>query len=466
VEDRNIYERTLLRLMRPRSAIDKTLRRVLIGLLLVNGVAGLLLALASLIVPKLVNDKDIVQEYVLPKALLNGADPALPVSELASRYAGIETLLHHPTPHPPTVGIIFLPLSALDYRTAVYSWFAISLISLLVAVWMVNRSVGFRPSFTTIAIIALISIGWSPVMLDLNWGQLMIQILVLLVGAYLALSSSRQVLAGALLGASLLLKPTAWPVFLVFIIYKKWRAMLATVVVVLVGYALACALWGFDSVIAYFTRVLPEVESLYQSEPANASLSTLGWRLFSGTDSQFSLGIFAPPLWHSEPLADLVSKLVVVATLALSAAALLRLRDVSSSFGLMIVVAVLISPVSWDHYHVLTILPVAQVISSLASNGFPRGRTASAFAAGVLLLIPYGAWILLALAAGGIPPVSQGEYPVSLLASLITMGPALALIGLGATLILCRRETGSAKVRLLSCDALPEPTALGQQAHR
>ena len=89
------------------------------ALVLVAAVIGLIslqLIFRSLLRPY-VYQKDFIQEYLLSRAVLDGVDPYLSLPELALRFLGPlpNSVLQHPTPHPPPVAILSLLLGLISY---------------------------------------------------------------------------------------------------------------------------------------------------------------------------------------------------------------------------------------------------------------------------------------------------------------------------------------------------------------
>jgi hypothetical protein len=131
--------------------------------------------------------KDILQEWLLAKAIVTGTDPYLPTQELAERFLAVTVLVQngsHPTPHPPTAGLLFLPLALFEYRTAVQIWLILELGFLIMGLYLILRNMkAARPWLLALALM-LVCLAWGPVADDLALGQLTIVHLFLLAGAW------------------------------------------------------------------------------------------------------------------------------------------------------------------------------------------------------------------------------------------------------------------------------------------
>ncbi|MBC7261484.1 MAG: DUF2029 domain-containing protein, partial [Chloroflexi bacterium] len=273
------------------------MRCIATGLGIVLGVAQLKLAIESLF-PAWIARKDFLQEYILARAMVDRVDPYLPIAELAAHYLGNlpQQVFPHPTPHPPPVGLLLAPLALFDYPTAAAIWLGVELLCLVAAVYLVGHVLDVRLSMLATFGIAALLLLWHPFPLELAYGQLMVPMLAVLAGNWLALRKGHSLLGGALIGLALLFKPVPWPVLLLFVLWKDWHALVGAVLVILVGYVAAGLVVGLDTLLRYFTMVLPLVNQCYRAHAWNISLSSIGWRFFDGTGSPVLQGLVAPPV--------------------------------------------------------------------------------------------------------------------------------------------------------------------------
>jgi hypothetical protein len=384
-----------------RGLLQRAARAVVLVALTVLALAELFALLRWLDPPGAYN-KDFGQEYLLARAVWDGADTNLPVRDLAARYATAESFLDkdHPTPHPPSVGLLLLPLATLDYLVALRVWLGIQLACLVLSVWLLARSNRLPARLPGLLITSLCLVGWPPVALDLGMGQLTLPLLSLLAGAQLALGAGRPHLGGLLLGLSLLLKPLAWPWLLVLGRRRQWSAIIATLATVALGYAPLVLREGAGRVADYFLQVGPSLSAAFLHEPTNLSLWTLGPRLLPAQPT----------------LASIVSAGAVALVLGLVWRWSAADRSLGTSLGVATAAAIVVSPISWEFYLLLALLPAAYVLGVLQR----RGRPHLAAALGLVLLLPYAvAW----LPPGGVP---FGVYLLALLPALGVLCLSLA----------------------------------------
>jgi len=426
------HRHVLARLVRSQSRAARAARGTIAALGIALGLGSLQHPLRSLL-PEYVYRKDFLQEYLLARAVADGTHPYLPIWVLAERYLGAlpNAVFYHPTPHPPTVGVLFLPLSALDYPTAAAVWLGLEIACLVAAVWLLGRAAGARMSIPGVLATATALLAWYPVREDLILGQLMLVLLLLVAGARAALLSGRAVVGGVLVGLAVLVKPIPWPLLLLFTLRRDWRALGASLSTIAIGYAVSTWAVGLGPAVAYLREVLPGVAYAYRAHAWNISAWSLGWRMFDGTGSSVLAGIDAPPLARSAPAALVVSAGVPIVVLLLSCLIARKQRDPDASFGVMVCASILVSPISWGHYLVLAAVPAAYAVSWLGRQDLPSREANVALGVAALLVPSFREWAKLAILIAG-----QSSPPDEMLAlpfapSLLTLAPAIAIGGLG-----------------------------------
>ncbi len=332
-------------------------------------------------------DKDFLQDYLLLRAFVDRADPYLPESALAARYRDALGLFDtsnptlHPTPHPPTLALFLWPLAGLPYEPAVHVWFALQLVCLVVGIVLAARAARLRIPPAAWPLVFVLIIGWAPLALDLGYGQLTLPILVLIAAALCAPQGKGQAAGGALLGASLLLKPLAWPWLLVFAWRRSWAALAAAAAVVLSAYLMVALVIGVEPIWRYVTWVLPSMSSGYRTEPSNISLWTVGPKLFATIDPMDYARL---PVIGSVLIAGLLPAALLAACCWWMAA---TQPDQRRALAVMTCAAVLLSPISWEYDLVLGILPACFLVALVRSRRAGGPQLALYLALAVVLVI-------------------------------------------------------------------------------
>lgn len=419
------------RILSSRQPAMVLLKYLLVLVAFILGLTSLQVSLQSLVRP-FVYHKDFIQEYLLAKAVLKGVDPFLPLPELALRFLGPlpNPVLQHPTPHPPAVAWLSLPLGLLSYEQAAVVWFLFEIVCIVAAIYLLLRWFGRRPGLALTLFTALLALGWNPFWEELITGQLMTLLLLLLIGAWLAFRSGDEITGGVLFGLSIALKLVAWPIIIFLAIRRNWRAVIAAGAAGLVANLAAALLMGFERVLYYYLEVGTKVSSLYHASDYNFSLWTIGWRAFEGTGSPVVTGATADPLVAAPGAARLVSFGIPLAMLGVGLVWALRARSFDVSFGILICVSILVSPVAWRHYLVLASIPVVVAGRRLRVLDWPRWETNVGLTLGLLLFITRSQLDRIIRVLSGHEPIVGTAPKVPFAVTLLSFVPTVAILGL------------------------------------
>jgi hypothetical protein len=371
--------------------------------------------------------KDFVSEYVMAKAILNGVNPYTPLPRLAEQWVGDSgiTQLNHPTPHPPMVGIVSLPLGLLSYKTSALVWLFLELISILASICLIFYWWGIQLKPGIVLITFLSALGWTPVIQDLWYGQLNTYLLLLLVCAWLALREGKDTAGGAILGGMIALKLAAWPLMLFLAYRRRWRGVLAAAAVTLMGQLIAISVLGLTVVKDYYLKVGPAVSSFYNTYEYNISLWTLGNRLFS----EYGQKCITMPLWPSPFLAHLLTYAVPGVFLITGLALAVKAKQFDTSLGILVIVGWEINPVAWIHYFLLATVPIVIIARRIILMDAPRKMAYTTFVICLVMSISPGVCISVAKSFST-QTTPEGFAIVPLWAGSLILIPVMAALGL------------------------------------
>lgn len=403
-----------------------------IAVLLVSCFSGIRSIVISQKGNEIYSTKDIIQEWLLATAILNNANPYVPIQDLARQYLGNVPHVQngeHPTPHPPTAGLIFLPLAFLSYPIAVRIWLAIEIACLWGALYLICLTLECTRPWRRALAVTPLALSWGAVTDDLALGQLVIFQLFVLSAAWLSLAKGCDGVAGLLVGFSVLLKPTLWPVALLFLTHRSRRGMISCASIVAAGYFISAFVLGIERLNGYFTSVVPIVDRVYSTSLWNLSLRTVGPKLFQGTYSSVHNAISAPPLINAPALASPVGFLLPLALLAATVVAVRRM-SILASFAMLMTISIIISPVAWGPYVALLALPIAWIFHSLYSRGLPHGETIIAVIQTLILFPRWTLWVGIALSFAGLKTSPEHSIVIPADAALITLIPTVTVLAL------------------------------------
>lgn len=330
--------------------------------------------------------KDCISPYLMAKAILNGVNPYLPLPQLAAQWLPQATPGDHPTPHPPFVGILALPLGFMSYEKVALFWLIFELVCLLATLLLLLRWWGTSLNPIKVAVLFGLVVLWPPVSEELWQGQFMSCLLLLLVGAWLALRSEKWVLGGALLGGMIVIKMMAWPIVLFLALRRQWRSVGAAAVVVITANLLAMAVMGVSVVTDYYFRVGPLNAKLWRPAEWNCSSWAWGIRLFEGAGFSYQLS----PWWPAPTLALVATYVFPLIMLFVGIALAWRATSFDTAFSLLAVVSILVSPIAWYFYLLLGVIPFVVLGRRLVAKGLPAETSVLAFLFWLLMSIKPG----------------------------------------------------------------------------
>lgn len=316
---------------------------------------------------------DFCQEWLSAQNLVHGRPVYRDQNVSVVEYTG-----HRPewivpwNAHPPTSVLLAVPLTGLDYPTAHLVWNVLSLAALAASLVLVVRQLA-RPPWMLLPALALLLAGW-PLHLQLYHGQLNLVLLLSIVGTWALDRTGRPCAAGTLLGVAVAIKLFPAFLFVYFVARRRWRAVGAGVVCLVVLTALTVAAEGWESYRTYATQVVPHVAQL-RSSWLNDSLAGFSSRLF---DPRPIGGWHVLPLWRAPSLARAATGLGAGLVLALLIPVAWRARrraEGDRAFALAVTAMLLVSPITWDDYFLLLLLPVVWLWPRLAPGRPPPPAT-------------------------------------------------------------------------------------------
>lgn len=274
--------------------------------------------------------------------------------------------------HPPVAVLIALPFGLLNDSSAFLIWNLIGFAALLVSVLLIllELKLPLKPELMTILVCGLLVS--EPIHMHFVYGQINFLLLLLLSLGWWAERRQRFLLAGTCLGLATAMK--LFPGFLVvyYLGRRQWRVVFSAVLGFLAVNLLGGLILGFEVFRGYWELGLPSVAQ-FRGAFGNASLPGLWFKLFAAT------GRHGPAV----PLIDwplLAWLLTILSWMALSAWVWFTARRVDSefsrhqAFSLALTAMLLASPITWDHYFVLLLLPFFWLLF-----GCERGWAANTF---------------------------------------------------------------------------------------
>ncbi len=356
---------------------------------LVIGVVALL-ALASLIrsLPAFLRPLEAVDfvAYYLAANLLERAEP-LYISEYmqaAADRAGVVFLTVYL--YPPLFAGLLRPLAALDFQTAARIWVLVNVALMIVGTVFLVRAARLPRWSLPLALLAAFSV--PAVITTLLVGQVNIVVFALISAAvYAAVLASEapmlrqqhryDALTGAFLGLAAMVKvfPAAFGV--VFLLHRRWAALAGMIASVLLSLLLGLLVaGGVPNTTRWFTDVLFRIGMVNQDNlPIMQGPRNVFGRLFESYTYTYDFMVVGnsqqqtfPALIEAPALGSIVATLVSGLIFAITMFWLIRRarqrQPLAADLVLVTAMLMLITPVLWDYYYVLWLIPLAWLVRS------------------------------------------------------------------------------------------------------
>ena len=325
------------------------------GLIVVAAVGGLAyLRLALLDVLAIEVPSDLRVNYIGALALRDGLNPY--DNEVALRVAGREAIPYVGTrlwalvTNPPTAMLYFAPYSAMPLAAARLVFLAVNHIALLATAALTWRMVrpGLPPAVWLGLVLGVVAL-LDPFLLAFRLGQVDLVIGLALAAAAYRLRRGDDGWAGAFIGIAAVLK-VAPGLLAIYLLWRgRWRALAGLAVMVTAAGLFSLGFAGTETWRYYLTDRLPDLlagSALFN----NLSVPGLLLRVFMGPELARGFLDLQPEI----ALARVLSAIAVLAALVVAALALGRAPRTGRAhvleFSLAVVVALLISGVTWPHY--------------------------------------------------------------------------------------------------------------------
>ncbi len=279
----------------------------------------------------------------------------------------------------------WLPLPA-AYRLWQLAIAASFLASVVLIVRLVRRDASTTSRLVWIVLAAGLGLISHPLCYDSQLGNISAMLLLGYVAAYWFDGSGRSVLAGAVLGCCLVLKPTPVPLLLFFILRRRWVTSIACAATVALLIIASVSFYGWQ-----MHQRWAELMGYY------AGHSFCNWNtqaILSGL-LRFDVANAAEiRLWNAQAISTWVKWTQGIAVLVMLAAWLATARRwhderaAPAAYGAGLLLVTVMGPFAWTHYFVVAVWPMVVLADMLLDRWTARrGWTAALLVFSVLALM-------------------------------------------------------------------------------
>lgn len=257
--------------------------------------------------------------------------------------------------NPPFFTLMSFPLAYLSYPNALVVWTLILIMSGALGILLLQQKLDPKNFSVSCALLLLIALfSYFPSFVSLQFGQVSLLLIPLLVGGWRAARSGKVIRAAIFLGIGTSLKPFIGLFLFYFLMRQEWKGVFAWFAT-LFGCALIAALFlGFDSYVAYYHA---SQQINWAASSWNVSFYGFLLRLFGGIESNVALLRFPELTTYLYPA---VAGLFLLAILQFLRPARTieteQKRDLD--FCIIIVGMLLLSPLGWLYYFPFLFIPL------------------------------------------------------------------------------------------------------------
>ncbi len=344
--------------------------------------------------------------------------------------------------HPPPSILLGLPLGNLNYATAFVLWNGICLTLLGASIWLALSTLGMSAGPRVGLLILTTLLFCHPLLSQVQQGQLSIPIVFLVTLCWVLERKNKPWLSGAVLGIATALKLFPGFLFLPFLLRRRWQVLLAGAVSFAGLSILTLSVLDLDTYRAYFGDVLPTIAK-YRGACHNLSVCGVWYKLFVPLPHWMPVD-FVPAVPHpfAAACAYLASAGLVV--FLLSRTVLRSPNDVNLSLSGSILAMLLVSPITWDHYLLVLLLPIGVLWRRLPRWGI--AWPAFLFFVALLFIEPLLVMEHCLILVGASHSAQTGHWLATPLETLTALSvPCYAMVGLFVLLIFSAQRSTPAR---------------------
>ena len=261
----------------------------------------------------------------------------------------------------PTSVFIILPFTAFSHDTARMFWIILNLLLLTLTIFLTIRQMGFKQDWIPLNLIIIFT--FQPLYANMQQAQAYVLVLSLLSVAYLAYKSNKDNLVGFSNGIVLLAKSAGNILPVLFLIQKRWKSLLYTLIYILVIFLATLPFLGVTSWLAYVDKLIQYSSDPSLSVTAHQSIYSLCYHLFSFEGK-----------WNPHPIIDntMIAKSLTIIfsflVLFLTVFCVIKYKKIELAFGSFIILSLILNPASMDYHYVIILIPIFILIDWLRKN--------------------------------------------------------------------------------------------------
>lgn len=271
----------------------------------------------------------------------------------------------------PILIILFVPFALLPFSTSI-RLFALLLIPLyLSCLWILKTNLKINLPQPQMVFLVGVLLVWYPFVYNLSVVPISLIVVWLLLFAWSMDRRGNHLGAGAVIGIACLIKLFPGLMIFYFLLRRRFKSIVSFCFVILIGGLISLAMVGLEDVVLYVSHVIPSDTSSYMISPANFSVAGVVSKLFVSSN-------YISPLYQSPTAATIVQIVLSGFIFFLYIFDLRQLPDNlwgdDIAYAISPIAMLLLSPVSWQHFFPILLLPFGLILIALMRKNIPQLR--------------------------------------------------------------------------------------------
>ncbi len=311
---------------------------------------------------------DFPQDYIAGRQLLAGKSvyPShymdLYTSLLSSNGVNVDIRIMHLNAHPPFAALLLFPLWFFNFHEAIFLYGLMTIACMFLTIFLLIKAEDI--SWVYFPLISLFSFAWLPFQANLSVGQISILATLFVIAGWYFLKKDREEISGIFIALATMLKFYPGLLMLYFLINKRYKAFLYSVLSITAILVLTVIVTKYDF-FHFLFHILPEDSRYSGADIGNLSINGFFAKLFLSVKAYGSTGVFAAS--ENYMLKDIVLSAAILVLLSYLS---LRIKTYTDELGFsfFIILSLLLSPICWNHYLTLLLLPFVVLIKELVKR--------------------------------------------------------------------------------------------------
>lgn len=387
---------------------------------------------------------DLNVDILTARAFLEHYSPYTVEGTLRSGLAPVGPTGHG---HPPTTAFWFLPLANMTVHTAgaILGW--LTILTLLLELTAILGALQFPAPLVSAWLASCFVLSCSFMRYHVGVGQISGLIGFLYFVAWIGGRRGDDLLAGAALGVACTLKAFPGLMVLSFVLALRWRAVAAAIAVYLGVAAYMTAGFGVSSWKLFLSQQGP-IADMWMCSIQNQSIHGIVLRMFRPV-----CGPHGPLIREATIISTVLAMLLLGAGVWTVRRLVRSQRGFDVAYALFVVLSMVTSQWTWEHYTIIYLLPVLILAATLRDMWQSGSHRAGAAAMFLILCAVVSSWCIKVETKAQL----QAEYMRGLggrhfllhLYDVLNFAPGLVLLGM--LFLVCRWQDAS--LRQAAADA-------------